>query len=113
MKTMKSIKTRIILTATAFITFMNITPVRADGLNIQPLKDWITNYMVPLKDVLLWGVPTVTGVVCLIIGIRYLDKKADGDEQKPYIIQIKPVLIAAAVLMGVDIFLQAFSIVNG
>ena len=50
MKTMKSIKTRIILTATAFITFMNITPVRADGLNIQPLKDWITSYMVPLKD---------------------------------------------------------------
>ena len=109
---MKNIKTNVILSGTMLMVLMNVIPVQAEGTDVQPIKNWILSYLVPFKNILAWGVPIVTGIACLIVGLRYLNKEAEGEQQRSYFVQVKPILIVAAVLMAIDIFLQAFSIVG-
>lgn len=91
---------------------LSVTPVNAAGLDVNELKNWISGYITPLTQVLLWAVPLVAALAILIKGIGWFQKDSEGEQQKPFWSSVKGIIIVAVVLESVSLILTIFGITN-
>lgn len=80
------------------------------GLDTGDLESWISSYLDPLENVLLWAIPVVLAIYLLIKAITWVQKESEGEQQPPYWVQVKRGIIVGIIAESVDLLLKVFSI---
>ncbi|MEG1065930.1 MAG: hypothetical protein RR929_01560 [Erysipelotrichaceae bacterium] len=99
MKTISKLTNAFILGATGTPTFDNTAAQTAAKAFLEPLTTFA-----------LWAIPLVTAVVILISGISWMTMEEDEKEQKPFMKQLKKILLVAVLLECVPTLLKIFGI---
>lgn len=107
---MKNSRKLLIIASGIAATMLNTTPVFAEGLDTSSLRTWISSYLNPLSNVLLWTIPIITGIFMLIKAIQYLTQTSEGKEVQPYWVSVKTGLIVAIIAEAFSTILKIFSI---
>ncbi|MFV0380763.1 MAG: hypothetical protein ACK5KR_00790 [Breznakia sp.] len=67
-------------------------------------------FVEPLTTFLLWATPVIAGVVIMVIGILWMIKDEDEREQKPFMKQVKKIIIVAIVVESISTILKIVGI---
>ena len=92
---------------------VSTTNVFADGgtgLDTASLQSWITSYLNPLETVLLWVIPTLTGIYILVKAIQYFQKASEGQQEQPFWVTVKAGVIVGIIAESVTVILKIFAI---
>lgn len=80
------------------------------GLDTGSLQSWINNYLEPLEKVLLWVIPTLTGIYILVKAIQYFQKASEGQQEQPFWVSVKAGVIVGIIAESVTVILKVFAI---
>ena len=92
------------------LVFYGVRIFYEPGLDTGDLESWISSYLDPLENVLLWAIPVVLAIYLLIKAITWVQKESEGEQQPPYWVQVKRGIIVGIIAESVDLLLKVFSI---
>ncbi len=90
----------------------SVGAISADGPGVDPgaLQDLINGFVTPIKDVLIWVVPTVAAIGALILGIRHFFKNEQEQEEFDLMGKLVKLGIVAAILQSIAIVFKIFGV---
>lgn len=88
----------------------NVFAAGGTGLDTASLQNWIRNYLDPLETVLLWVIPTLTGIYILVKAIQYFQKASEGQQEQPFWVSVKAGVIVGIIAESVTVILKIFAI---
>lgn len=110
-KILKTLSFYALLLVTKFgMMFAYAEETTASGLNEGEFKAWVSAYLTPLQNILLWVIPIVLAIYLLVSAVKYFSKESEGEQQKPYWVQVKKGVIVGVIAESVTLLLKIFSI---
>lgn len=111
---MKKIMNKINIVKGALITsvvFMNSKVAAATpGVNEGQLKELISAYTNPIKNVMIWVVPTAAIIGALVLGIQHFFKNEQEQEEFNLVGKLIKLGIVASLLQSIAILFKIFGL---
>lgn len=92
------------------IIFLNANVHAEPGVNEGELKNLISAYTDPIKNVMIWIVPTVAIIGALVLGIKHFFKNEQEQEEFDLVGKLIKLGIVASLLQSVAIVFKIFGL---
>lgn len=95
-----------------FLISTQVGNISADGPGVDEaaFKSLISNFVDPIKNVLIWVVPTVAVIGALIMGIKYFFKNEQEREDYEIITKLINLAIVASLFQSIAILFRIFGV---